>query len=498
MLVKDEVDFMILDGYLVAMDETGTQIEGGGLAIRGDRIEAVGKSDGLRELFSAERVIDAKGKIIMPGLVDTYGHAGHGLIGGFHNPLHGWPAGRLYWHATTDRWWYAEAQLAATERLRFGVTTGASIIGSTPARTDSPVFGIRNAEAYAKVGIRGVLGVGPPDLFIPHIRSPWSGKFLEDGEWVERGFTYEEALANSVEVIEKWHMGADGRIRIALAPPYLFGRHTTSRYGHSYGPEDIPVMLEKAEEIRGLSDSYGVQIHTHIFGGSVDFALEHFGRERVEQLLGPDVVIAHGNGLGPSEVEVIGKTRSNVATAPSTAENMWYGYAPIVELLEAGANVTISTDGSAPRFSFDLFKDISRAMWHQWMRFKTQAVLPGGKALRMVTIDAARALGIGDQVGSLEIGKKADIILVDIARPHLTPLTYAPHLLAFYVNGNDVDTTIVDGKVLMEGGEVKSVEVDEVLKLARDEAEKAFELVDLEPFRPSDREFWHGTRYEEK
>jgi cytosine/adenosine deaminase-related metal-dependent hydrolase len=379
MLVKDEVDFMILDGYLVSMDETGTQIEGGGLVIRGDCIEAVGKSDRLREIYSAERVIDAKGKIIMPGLVDTYGHAGHGLIGGFHNPIHGWPAGRLYWHATTDRWWYAEAQLAATERLRFGVTTGASIIGSTPARTDSPVFGIRNAEAYAKVGIRGVLGVGPPDLFVPHILSPWSGKFLEDGEWVERGFTYEEALANSVEVIEKWHRGADGRIRIALAPPYLFGRHTTSRYGHSYGSEDIPVMLEKAEEIRGLADSYGVQIHTHIFGGSVDFALEHFGRERVEQLLGPDVVIAHGNGLGPSEVEVIGKTRSNVATAPSTAENVWYGYAPIIELLEAGANVTISTDGSAPRFSFDLFKDISRAMWHQWIRLKTQAVLPGGK-----------------------------------------------------------------------------------------------------------------------
>jgi hypothetical protein len=77
-------------------------------------------------------------------------------------------------------------------------------------------------------------------------------------------------------------------------------------------------------------------------------------------------------------------------------------------------------------------------------------------------------------------------------------LTYAPHLLTFYVNGNDVDTTIVDGKVLMEGGEVKSVDVDMVLKLARDEAEKAFELVDLEPFMPSDREFWHGTRYEEK
>jgi cytosine/adenosine deaminase-related metal-dependent hydrolase len=175
---------------------------------------------------------------------------------------------------------------------------------------------------------------------------------------------------------------------------------------------------------------------------------------------------------------------------------MWYGYPPIPELLEAGANVSISTDGSAPRFSFDLFKDISRAMWHQWMRFSTQDVLPGGKALRMVTIDAAKALGMDHEVGSLEPGKKADVILVDLDRPHLTPTTYVPHLLTFYVNGNDVETVVVGGEVLMEKGKIWSVDEREVMELARAEAEKAFDLVDLDDFRPSDRTFWHGARYE--
>jgi cytosine/adenosine deaminase-related metal-dependent hydrolase len=496
--MKEKVDLLIAGGTLLTMNDDGTVYEDGGIAIHEGKIVKVDKTNRLKDQFSAEKSIDAKRKAIMPGLVDTYGHAGHGLIGGFHHPLHGWPAGRLYWYATTDRWWYAEAQLAATERLRFGVTTGAHIIGSTPARTDSPVFGIRNAEAYAKVGTRAVLGVGPPDPFIPHIASPWSGSFLEDGEWIRKEFTYEDAVRNSLEVIERWHLGAEGRIRVALAPPYIFGRHTRrGRHGHEYCDDDIPVMVEKAEEMRELADEHSVQIHTHIFGGSIDFALERFGRERVERILGPDVVIAHGNGLGTQEVEVVGGTRSNVATAPSTAENMWYGYPPIVELLEAGANVTISTDGSAPRFSFDLFKDIPRAMWHQWMRFKTQAVLPGGKALRMVTIDAARALGIGDEVGSLEPGKKADIILVDLDRPHLTPVTYVPHQLVFYANGNDVDTVLVDGKVLMEGKRIVSVDPSEVMELAREEAQKAFNRVDLEQFFPSDREFWHGTRYDE-
>lgn len=112
-------------------------------------------------------------------------------------------------------------------------------------------------------------------------------------------------------------------------------------------------------------------------------------------------------------------------------------------------------------------------------------------------IDAARALGIGDQVGSLEHGKKADIILVDLDRPHLTPQTFIPNLLAFYVNGNDVDTVLVDGRILMEGGEIRSVDAAQVFDLARREAEKVFERVDLEPFLTVDRNFWHGTRWEE-
>jgi 5-methylthioadenosine/S-adenosylhomocysteine deaminase len=493
----DKIDLLIKSGYILSMDSLGKQIEDGSVAITNGRILEIGKTHDLESRYSAEKTIDAKKKVVMPGLIDTYGHSGHGLIGGFHHPLYGWPAGSLYWHATTDKWWFAEAQLAALERLRFGVTTGSSIVGSTPARTDSPIFGFKNAEAYSRVGTKIVLGVGPPDIFVPHLKE-WKGSFYENGEWIEREFTYEKAVDNSIEIIKKWHLGANGRVRIALAPPYIFGRHTWTRYTHEYLPENIPVMLEKACEMRELANKYGVQIHTHVFGQSIDFATKHFGREVVGKILGPDVVIAHGNGLNESEIKVIAETGANVATAPSTGENIWYGYAPIVELIEAGANVTITTDGSAPRFSFDLFKDISRAMWHQWVRYKTQAVLPAGKALRMVTVDAAKALGIGGETGSLEPGKKADIIIIDFNKPHLTPLTYVPHQVAFYVNGNDVDTTIIDGNVLMENKQVSSVDPNIVMDLAREEAKKAFDRVELETFKPNNYEFWRGSKYGEK
>jgi len=495
--VKEKVDLLIIGGYVLAMDDEGTLVDGGGVAVAADKIVAVEKTSRLERKYVAEETIDASRKAVMPGLVDTYGHAGHGLIGGFHHPLHGWPAREIYWHRSTPEWWYAEAQLAATERLRFGTTTGASIIGSTPSRTDSPVFAYMNAEAYSRVGVRAVLGVGPPDVYVPHIESPWSGSFLEEGGWVRRGFSYDDALRNALKVVERWHMGSGGRVRVALHPPYLFGRQGSARrYGHDYTDEDAAVVLEKAEEMRAQADRHGVQIHTHFFEGAVDFALEHFGAEKVDELLGPDVVVAHGNGLTLREVEAVGRNRCSVATAPSTAEDVWYGYPPVVELLEAGANVTISTDGSAPRFSFDLWKDIVKAMWHQWMRHGDQRLIPVGKALRMVTIDAARALGMGGQVGSLEPGKHADIILVDLDKPHLTPQTFVPNQLVYYVNGNDVDTVIVDGETLMKGTEILSVDVTEVMETARREAEKSYECLDMEVWRKPGPGFWHGVRWE--
>ncbi len=134
-------------------------------------------------------------------------------------------------------------------------------------------------------------------------------------------------------------------------------------------------------------------------------------------------------------------------------------------------------------------------MWHQWMRFRSQRVLPPGKALRMVTIDAARALNMAHEVGSLEAGKKADIILIDLNQPHLTPHRFIPQILTYYVNGNDVDTTIVDGKVLMERRTLTSIDVQDVIDQALEEATRVFEGEDLSTYTEMSADFWHGARY---
>jgi 5-methylthioadenosine/S-adenosylhomocysteine deaminase len=492
----ERVDLIIEQGIVVTMDPQHRIIREGAVAIRDGRIAAVDTTEALRALFEADRVLDARGMVIMPGLIDTYGHAGHGLIRAIHHPQRGWPSNQLYFHATTPDWWHAEGMLTALERLKFGVTCGFSVIGATPARLDSPIYADRQAEAVEEIGIRTMLGVGPPDPFIGHLPLPWDATDWQSGQPDRRQFTYDEALEHSITVIERWHGAASGRLQAALHVPYLFGRQAQHpRIPFVYDASHVPVMIEKAEEARAVADRYGVLLHTHAFNGSIDFGLEHFGRARMARLLRTPLVIAHANGLGPREIDAIGAAGVAIAVVPFTHENVAYGPCPVIELLQAGANVTISTDGTAPYASYDLFKEINRAMSMQWMRLGDQALLPAGKALRMVTIDAARALGLDDRIGSLEVGKQADVILIDMNKPHLTPNTHLVRLLALYATGHDVDTVIVDGKILMQGRETLYLDEDAILTRARGEAALAFTRSDVTPFLETNESFWTGWRF---
>jgi 5-methylthioadenosine/S-adenosylhomocysteine deaminase len=493
----ERVDLLVLGATVLTMDDADTVIDDGGVAVRGERIVAVGPSRTLRERFTATETLEVGRAALLPGLVDTYGHAGHGLVRGLFHPDLGWPSRTLYWHATTPQWWYAESMLAATERLRFGVTTGQTIVGSTPSRMDEPIYADRVAEAYETIGVRSVIGVGPPDPLFTHLEEPWQATRITDGHATRRTFTYEETIANTIDVIERWH--GRGRVRIALAPPYLFGRHVA--HGQMSTPlptdADAATIHAHATEMRALADRHGVLLHTHMFRGSVAYALRHFGRAEVERLVGPDVVVAHANGLGPDEVELLGARRVAIASVAHTHENLWYGVAPLVELLDAGATVTIATDGTAPYASYDLLREPARATWHQWIAQGTQRVMPPGTVLRMITIEAARALGMADEIGSLEPGKRADLVVIDLDRPHLTPLTSVPVLLTQYATGHDVATVVLDGRVVVRDGRPVDVDVPAVLAMARSEAEAAFGRQDVSAFTRWDRAFWRSARYGE-
>ncbi|MEM7124771.1 MAG: amidohydrolase family protein [Chloroflexota bacterium] len=487
------VDLIIEHGYIVTMDPQNRCIEDGAVAVLNGAIVCVDSTAHVQTHYQAQTTLDARHKVVMPGLIDTYGHAGHGMVKGIRHPELGWPTNPLYFHATTEKWWYAEGLLSALERLRFGVTCGFSVIGATPARMDSPVFAERQAQAVAEVGIRGVLGVGPPDPYISHLPEPWTSTIWDGETPQERIFTFDDAMRNTVSFIKRWHNAAGGRVQAALHYPYLFGRLASHpRIPFIYDDSYVPLMIEKAEEVREVADRHQVLLHSHAFNGSLDFAVEKYGIERVHRLLATPLVLAHCNGLAESEVAILGEASAGIAVVPFTHENVLYNPCPVVELLQAGANVTISTDGTAPYCSYDLFKEISRAMWTQWMAHTNQHILPPGKALRMVTIDAARALGLEQKIGSLEVSKRADIILIDMNKPHLIPTTHVPRLLAFYINGNDVDTVIVDGQILMRERQIQHIDETAIMEMVSEEAQRAFQRFDVSRYLEIDDEFWLG------
>ncbi len=493
----NHASLIIENGTVITMDNNNRILTNGVVVIKGNTIIDVGNHDAIRSKYTSEQIIDATNKVVMPGLVDTYGHAGHGMIKGIHHPKHGWPTGTFYFNSTTEDWWHAEGMLSAVERLRFGVTTGLTVVGATPAPMDSTVFASSQAQSAGKVGVRSVIAVGPPDPLISHLPDPWCGTFWQNNKPVKKNFSFRDAIENTIKIIQDWNHSLDERIQVALHYPYLFGRQAAHpRIPFVYNPEEhVPIMIEKADEIKSLADQYQVLLHSHAFAGSVSFALKHYGKERVDRFLGGKVAFAHCNGLAEEEIETLGSHAAGICVVPFTHENILYGPCPVIELLKQGANVSISTDGTAPYCSYDLFKDIPRAIWAQWMRFKDQSVFPPGKALRMVTIDAAKVLGMEHLIGSLEPGKRADIILIDFNRPHLVPGELIPRMLVFYTNGNDVETVIVNGKIVMQDRQVLSVDEKEVIQSAREEAQKAFERQDISSYLEMDQDFWMNWKY---
>lgn len=501
MSILADVDILIENGTILTMNPQNQILSEGTVAIRDGVIVDIGPTKDLAAKYDARRLLDAANMVVMPGFIDTYAHAGHAMIKGIWHPFRGWPAGEMYFHATTEDFWYADGLLAAMDRIKCGVTTGVSIIGATPARLDDPMFAEWHAKAVEEVGIRDVIGVGPPDPFIPG-QNRLDSTLWENGQSKAHHFTYEETIENSLYIIKKWHNQANSRIQVALAFPYICGRlpsHSKGGAMYQYVEEDIPVLLEKAQEMRQLANQYGVQIHTHVFGGAIDFGLAKFGKENLYDLLGPDVVLAHCNSLTNQEVHILSETNTKVASAPAAVSPTNYGRCPVPELIEAGVCVATSTDGAAPVMSFDMFISIRSELRIQRYHFQNPSYMPEGKLLRMVTIDAARVLQLDQLIGSLEQGKRADIILVDTFQAHFTPPTLLPQLLVYYASGPDVKTVVVDGEIVMENRELQTVDEAHVINNARDEINKAFERLDqlgfsVDPYTEINDNFWYGFK----
>ncbi len=475
-------DLLVTGGVVITMDPARRIIEDGAVAVCADRICDVGTRAEVESRHKANRVIDATRKAILPGLIDGHAHAGHGLIktmGGGRGQLWYQACETAYTLGSTEGFWHAEAQLAALERLRFGVTTGVSLLGGGDSimRTDEPAYADAHCTGVLAVGTRSVVAIGPTRPPFPRTYARWNGSSREDSP-----VSFEQQMQTCRRVIDTWHRTHGLRITIAMLTPTLRDEHVTGL---------DPAVLEEAKRqalvARSLSRENGTLFtqdgHTR---GSVAYA-DALG------LLGPDALLSHATDLTREEIMICSNTDTKIAHNPSAVASI-LGRCPVPELLDAGVTVCLGSDATAPDRSGDMFRHMQQCMHYHRTHFRDASYLPPGRVLEMATIDAAAALGMEREIGSLEIGKKADVILVDLARPHLYPAHMPAFRVTCYANGNDVDTVIVDGRVLMEGRRVSSVDEDRVLDSAQMECDAMLDRTGLRGLLDMPPDFFGRTK----
>ncbi len=450
-------DLLLVHGTIVTMGPDRAIIEDGAVAITGDRITAIGKTADLEPAHQGAKIIDCKGRAIIPGLVDAHGHAGHSLIktlGADTPSLWMRIVTPMYFHYTTREFWLADGYISALDRLKMGVTTGVSVVGSAP-RSDDPAFAINHTKGYADVGIRGVVCTGPAGMPWPHPTTRWT-----DGKPKSHSVSFDEMMAGAEAVIETVNNSANGRIKAFITPFTIMpsidpSNPTTPDRATRSTPED----RMHGRRIKEVAAKHNVRIHSDAFAGHVRMAWQ----DPESAILGPNVHLQHCIGLSLDEVEIMAETGTSMTHAPG-------GRAPVLEMMTRGVNVAITTDGTAPWITFDLLQAARMAqLAHRW-RNQDAYLLPPGKLMEMITIDAAKALGMDHEVGSLEVGKKADVTIVNLRKPHLVPNWMVVHRLVYEAVGQDVETVICDGKVLMEDKRVLTVNPDDILAQAERES----------------------------
>jgi cytosine/adenosine deaminase-related metal-dependent hydrolase len=473
-------DLLITGGFLVTMNPARQTIEDGAVAITADRIIAVGPTAEVTARHTATQTLDATGKAILPGLIDGHSHAGHGLIktmGGGDSDAWSKVCEQVYTVASTSEFWRAEARLAGLERLKFGVTCGVSLLGGGDSimRTDMPDHGIAHARAYAELGLRDIMAVGPTRPPHPRTYARWNGLAK-----TEYAVSFEQQLETITALIEACHGTHGGLSRIAtLMPVFHDGEQpdetlaTTERQGHL---------------VRELGRQYGTLFHQDGHRQGSLARAERLG------LLGPDATMSHCTELTDADIDAVARTDTRIVHNPSAIASV-RGRCPVPEMLDRGITVIIGSDATAPDRNSDMFRHMFMAMRYHQRHFRDQRVMPPGKVLEMVTIDSAHAMGLEGEIGSIEVGKKADIITVALDEPHLYPPNMPLYRLVCFAGGGDVRDVVCDGKLLMRDRALVLADQQAILEEAARETSLMLERTGLSHLLATPDGFWGQSRY---
>jgi 5-methylthioadenosine/S-adenosylhomocysteine deaminase len=428
----EDVALMITGGIVVTMDGARRVLNPGALAVNGANIVAIGTSEALGAQFAARETIDASGQIVLPGLINTHTHAPMVLYRGLADDL-------LLMDWLDHYIFPAEAATVSPNFVRVGTRLAAleMIESGTTMYADMYYFEEEIARVTRSAGLRGVLGQTIIQFPAPDAPAP------------------KDSLARAERFIQEFKN--DDLIVPAVAPHAMYTLDTESlRSARALASRyDVPVLIHLAEtedEVQTARERY--KLTPVAFLESIGF-------------WGPRTVAAHAVWLTADDTSILQKRGVSVSHNPESNMKLASGIAPVPRYLRAGITVGLGTDGAASNNDLDMFEAMRQAAFLHKVSTGNPRAIAAPAALSMATIDGARALGLADKVGSLEVGKRADLIIVSTDRPRQTPMYDPISHLVYVTHGDDVQTVIVNGRIVMRDRQVLTLDERQVLKDAR-------------------------------
>jgi cytosine/adenosine deaminase-related metal-dependent hydrolase len=460
-MLKERVAMLFTNATVITMNPAREIISDGALAIAENRIVAVDKTSELLARYPDDEVIDVGGKLIIPGLIDTHVHLAQAMIRGCADDmaLIQWLCERVWvlQGNYTQENGYASARLCIAEMLKSGTTT---FLESMLAHR----YGFDGiAQAVSESGIRACLAGIVMDI----------GTYAtQDENSMHPGLieSRETSLLGVMDMHSKWQGAANDRIHVWFGPRTPGG-----------------VTPELYREMSGLARQHDMGITMHLAEVEADkiFLQEKYGLSPVlfadsVGLLGPKSVMVHMVWLNEQDIERLVATGTSVSHNPSSNSKLASGICKVPLMLEKGVNVALGCDGGPSNNDYDMIREMKlAAIIHKAVSFDP-LIVPAETVLEMATINGARALGLGDEIGSLEVGKKADLAVIDLDRLHTTPSPNPVSTLVYAATGGEVDTVVVDGKIVVRGGQLLSMDESEIKRQARVQAAEVYRRAGIE------------------
>lgn len=434
---KVNVDYIVRAEYVLPMDAQFTVIPDGAVAVSGGKIVDVGKYEKIISDYDAENIFGGSGRVVIPGLINTHTHAAMVYFRGLADdlPLKEWLENHI-WPAEA-RWLSPEfisdaVELACLEMLKAGITT----------YNDMYFFEDAAAISTKRMGMRAVLGVGILDF--PTVSAKTTDEYLENAERFTKDWKGDELITP------------------CIAP------HAAYTCG--------PGTLKKAKR---LAEKYDVLLHIHLSETEWEIGemLVRYNKRPVEHLdaigfLDENVLAVHCIWLEDNEIDLLAKRKVGVSHCMESNLKLAAGFAPVVTMLTLGIKVTFGTDGAASNNDLNILSEMSTTAKVHKALSNDPTVLDAKTALLMATRWGAEALGLGQITGSIEKGKAADLVVINLEKPHLTPIYDIYSHIVYSVRASDVETVMVAGKVVVEEGKLSSGSESGIIARARDWGEK--------------------------